>query len=192
MGRRCAGLPSARRAFLPLLPSLKAIVDEKYPGTGLSFGEFNFGGAGLLASGLAVADALGRFGRFGVSCATHWGSLAGFIGEAYRLYRQPDSYGERFGETALPVAGAGSDLSFFAARSEKSGRLSLVAINRSERPASFDLALASGRGPGLRAVSGFDGASRPFAPVPVQAQTSGNGAIRLALPGRAARRYSLA
>ena len=108
--------------FLPLLPSLKAIVDDKYPGTGLSFGEFNFGGAGLLASGLAVADALGRFGRSGVSCATHWGSLAGFIGEAYRLYRQPDSDGERFGETALPVAGAGPDLSFFAARSEKSGR----------------------------------------------------------------------
>ena len=148
--------------FLPLLPSLKAIVDDKYPGTGLSFGEFNFGGAGLLASGLAVADALGRFGRFGVSCATHWGSLAGFIGEAYRLYRQPDSDGERFGETALPVAGSGPDLSFFAARSEKSGRLSLVAINRSEGPAAFDLAFASGRAPALRAVSGFDAANRSF------------------------------
>ena len=176
--------------FLPLLPSLKAIVDEKYPGTGLSFGEFNFGGAGLLASGLAVADALGRFGRFGVSCATHWGSLAGFIGEAYRLYRQPDA-GERFGETALPVAGAGPDLSLFAARSEKSGRLSLVAINRSEQPAAFDLALASGRAPALRAVAGFDG------PISLTRRSGGsadggNAAIRLALPGRAARRYSLA
>ena len=177
--------------FLPLLPSLKAIVDDKYPGTGLSFGEFNFGGAGLLASGLAVADALGRFGRFGVSCATHWGSLAGFIGEAYRLYRQSDA-GERFGETALPVAGAGPDLSLFAARSEKSGRLSLVAINRSEQPAAFDLALASGRAPALRAVAGFDGANRSYAPLPEEAQTGGNAAIRLALPGRAARRYSLA
>jgi mannan endo-1,4-beta-mannosidase len=178
--------------FLPLLPSLKQIVDEKYPGTALSFGEFNFGGAGLLATGLAIADVLGRFGRFGVGFANHWGSLDGYIGEAYRLYRQPDSFGERFGDAALLVAGAGADVSIFAARSQNSGRVSLVALNRSEKAAPLDLAFSSGRAPALRAVAGFDQVNRSFAELAERPQPAGEGAIRLVLPARAARRYSFA
>ncbi|WP_374544678.1 glycoside hydrolase family 44 protein [Rhodoblastus sp.] len=177
--------------FLPLLPSLKKIVDDNYPGTDLSFGEFNFGGAGLVASGLAVADVLGRFGRFGVRFANHWGSLAGFIGEAYRLYRAPDASGAIFGDTALPVAGGTAALSLFAGRDEKSGRVGLVAINKSEKPALVALSIASGRAPAVRAASGFDAANHAVAPVVAPTQAEG-GAVRLALPARAARRFSLA
>jgi mannan endo-1,4-beta-mannosidase len=178
--------------FLPLLPSLKQIIDEKYPGTALSFGEFNFGGAGLLATGLAIADVLGRFGRFGVGFANHWGSLDGYIGEAYRLFRQPDGSGECFGDTALPVAGVGADVSVFAARSQSSGRLSLVALNRSEKLAQLELAFASGRAPALRGVAGFDQANRSFAELAERPLPADGGAIRLVLPPRAARRYSFA
>jgi mannan endo-1,4-beta-mannosidase len=178
--------------FLPLLPSLKQIVDEKYPGTALSFGEFNFGGAGLLATGLAIADVLGRFGRFGVGFANHWGSLDGYIGEAYRLYRQPDGFGERFGDTALSVTGAGADVSVFAARGQNAGRVGLVALNRSEKPAPLDLAFSSGRAPALRGVAGFDQANRSFVELAERPQPAGEGAIRLVLPARAARRYSFA
>jgi mannan endo-1,4-beta-mannosidase len=178
--------------FLPLLPSLKQIVDENYPGTALSFGEFNFGGAGLLATGLAIADVLGRFGRFGVGFANHWGSLDGYIGEAYRLYRQPDSLGERFGDLALPVTGAVTDVSVFAARSQNAGRVSLVALNRSEKPVRLDLAFASGRAPAPRGVAGFDEANRSFAELAERPQSGGEGAVRLVLPPRAARRTSFA
>jgi mannan endo-1,4-beta-mannosidase len=176
--------------FLPLLPSLKQIVDEKYPGTALSFGEFNFGGAGLLATGLAIADVLGRFGRFGVAFANHWGSLDGYIGEAYRLYRQPDVFGERFGDMALPVTGAGADVSVFAARGQASGRLSLVALNRNEKPILLDLAFASGRAPALRGVAGFDQSNRGFAELAERPQPAAEATIRFVLPPRAARRYS--
>jgi mannan endo-1,4-beta-mannosidase len=176
---------------LPLLQSLRAIVAENFPQTRISVSEFNYGGAGLFASGLAVADVLGRFGRSGVSIAAHWGSLDGWIGEAYRLYRMKDASGEMFGATGLPVAGAGGfDLSLFAARSG-AGALQLVALNKSARPISFDLALASGRAPVLGDTLGFD---EIHAHCGMREQTSeaSSGRLRLVAPPLSARRYRLA
>ncbi|MCG8442995.1 MAG: glycoside hydrolase family 44 protein, partial [Caulobacterales bacterium] len=54
---------------LPILPSLQDQIDAHFPGTRLSVSEFNYGGPNALASGLAVADALGRYGREGVVMA---------------------------------------------------------------------------------------------------------------------------
>ncbi len=182
--------PGGAGLRLPLLPSLGALVEENFPGTKLSVGEFNYGGAGLFATGLAVADALGRFGRSGVAVAAHWGSLAGWIGEAYKLFRMKDSSGGMFGESSLPVEGAGGpDLSLFAARDAK-GALRLVALNKSARPIAFDLALASGRAVKVGETLGFD-------------QVHGHcgrrnedvglaGSARIVAPPLSARRYLLA
>jgi mannan endo-1,4-beta-mannosidase len=187
-----AALGCAREAKLrlPLLPSLRELVAERFPGTGLSIGEYNYGGAGQMASGLAVADALGRFGRCGVATATHWGSLAGWIGEAFRLYRLPDSTGETFGATALAVSGGGPGLSLFAARSGKAG-LQLIALNKGDSPAAFDLRLASARKLALRETLGFDKAHPQCAPLDEGGAASG-AALRLTAPPFSARRYRLA
>ncbi len=176
---------------LPLLSSLREVVAENFPGTGLSIGEYNYGGVGLLASGLAVADALGRFGRSGLDVATHWGALAGWVGEAFRLYRLPDSTGEPFGASALPLDGAGGPpLSLFAARSAK-GKLQLVAINKSASPVTFDLALASSRAPALRETIGFD-ALRPQCGAVAEGGEFSGGRMRLFAPPLSARRYCFA
>jgi mannan endo-1,4-beta-mannosidase len=183
----CGAGPGVR---LPLLPSLRALAQDRFPGVGLSIGEFNYGGAGLLASGLAVADALGRFGRCGVAIATHWGALAGWIGEAYRLYRQKDSAGESFGATSLPVSGAGPDLSLFAARTDKN-RVQLIVINKSERPARLQLRLASSRAPELRETLGFDKSRPRCGPIEEATESSAAGLL-LTAPPFSARRYRLA
>ena len=175
---------------LPLLPSLSALVRENFPGLGLSFGEYNYGGAGRVASGLAMADVLGRFGRSGVAIATHWGALTGWIGEAFRLYRQTDSAGESFGATSLPVCGAGADLSLFSARSDKD-RIHLVVINKSERPARLELCLASGRAPALRETLGFDESRPRCGPIEEAREPSAAGLLMTA-PPLSARRYRLA
>ena len=175
---------------LPILPFLRGVIAENFPQTGLSIGEYAYGGGGLLATGLAVADALGRFGRSGVSVANHWGALEGSIGEAYRLYRMKDSQGEFFGATSLPAAGAdGFDLSLFAARSD-SGALQLIALNKSPRPISFDLALASGRAPALADVLGFD-EIHPDCGQREPADDASGGRLRLVAPPLSARRYRL-
>ncbi len=188
---RALGCAPGAGLHLPLLPSLHALVSENFPHTELSIGEFNYGGAGLFASGLAVADALGRFGRSGVTVAAHWGSLAGWIGEAYRLYRMKGADGETFGAASLPIEGSGGlGLSLFAARSAK-GAVHLVALNKSARPIAFDLAFASGETRQLKETLGFDEIHARCGRRDEDVAVSGDSA-RLVAPPLSARRYRLA
>lgn len=173
---------------LPILPSLQQLIASQFPGTGLAITEFNYGGAGQLTAGLALADALGRFGVGGVYLATHWGSLAGWLGEAYRLYRAPDEAGRVFGHMALPVEMRGTaDLTAYAAGDALG--MQLVLINRGIAEQALDIGFA---GKGERAagsVSGFDAAHPRTGPVderPMQVE----GGWRVVIPPRSARRYA--
>ncbi len=179
-----SGLP------LPLLPSLRRIVEKNFPGVGLSIGEYNFGGPGQLSSGLAVADALGRFGRAGVKIAAHWGDLAGWIGEAFRLYRMKDADGRLFGAHSLPVeSNAGPGLSLFSAHGEK-GEIDLIAINKTAQPVAFDLRCGSNRPLALRATLGFDASRRSCRAIDGQGSEP-SALLRLVTPEFSARRYAL-
>ena len=187
-----AALPAgpSKGVSLPLLPSLAAITTRSYPGTSIAITEFNYGGAARLASGLALADALGRFGATGVLFASHWGSLAGWLNEAYRLYRTPDSFGEAFGDRALPIDGVTkSGFAAFASRSSGNPeRVQLIVINKSTEPVPVDAAFARGRTLRLTEVIGFDAAT-PQATRLNEDATSVDGAVRLNIPARAARRF---
>ncbi len=184
------GCGAGRGLRLPLLPALRAIVAENFPGVGLSIGEYNYGAPGQLSTGLALADALGRFGRSGVNVATHWGALAGYVGEAFRLYRMKDSGGRRFGATSLPVeSDAGAPLALYAA-SDDDGLVNLVAINKSGRPIVFDLRLASGHSVALREALGFD-EIRPQCRFLDEASDDSGPGLRLVAAEFSARRYSL-
>lgn len=170
---------------LPLLPSLRRTVERFFPGVGIAVTEFNYGGAGQVASGLALADALGRFCAGGVMLASHWGSLAGFLGEAYRLYRAEGG----FGGEALGVEGGDGRLSVFAARTAPGGRVDVVVLNKAEAPVAVDLRFAGAlRGGVPGSAHGFDAARPETGPVDAAAEAV-EGGVRLALPPRAARRY---
>src|SRR5262249_52918178 len=49
-----------------LLPRLFTKIQANYPGTKLSFSEYNYGGGTHISGGIAQADVLGVFGREGV------------------------------------------------------------------------------------------------------------------------------
>lgn len=178
---------SAAGLGLPILPSLSRLVARWYPGTELAVTEFNYGGAGRLAAGLAIADVLGRFCVSGVAYAAHWGSLEGWLGEAYRLYRTPDAGGGCFDGEMTPLLGPlPPSVSAYAARS--GGVLRLILINRSDAPLLLDVAFASGQPRHPVGVWGFDqttGGTRPLA----RFGDATTGGWRLDLPPRAARRY---
>jgi mannan endo-1,4-beta-mannosidase len=173
---------------LPLLPSLTRLTARWFPGTNLSITEFNYGGAGMVASGLSVADALGRFGSHGVRFAAHWGSLDGFLAEAYRLYREPDGANEPFGELGLAVENSNPGLSAYAARSAQSDRLQLIALNKTAKTIPIEVVFRSAHKFRLAEVIGFDAAHSRTVPLD---ETAG-AADALALPPFAARRYVFA
>ena len=174
---------------LPILPSLAALAARWFPGTALAVTEFNYGGAGRLASGLAVADALGRLAGAGVSFASHWGSLDGWLREAYRLYRLPDASGRAFGGRVIPLEASITGLSAHAAEDDTG--LRLVLINRTRSPLALDIGFASGAPRHPAAAFGFDavsGGTVALGDFPLDE----NGGWRLILPPRSARRYDFA
>jgi hypothetical protein len=117
-----------------LIPRLRAWIEENAPGLDVSIGEWNFGAEGHVSGGLAVAQALGIFGRERVGSAFYWtvpppGSPAY---HAFRAYRDYDGRGGRFLERFVP-AGAGSrdEASLFASRGEDGRRIVAVLLNLS-------------------------------------------------------------
>jgi hypothetical protein len=131
-----------------LIPRMHAWVADHYPGTKLAIGEYNWGALDHINGALAQADVLGIFGREGIDLATLWeppkGTDPGAF--AFRIYRNYDGAGSRFGDTH--VAAASSDqgrLSIYAAqRGGDPGdkALTLVVINKSGDPLDARLSLA--------------------------------------------------
>ena len=185
-------LRGAEGLGLPILPSLRKLIEHRFPGTSLAVTEFNYGGPGRLASGLALADALGRMGRSGVDYGAHWGSLDGWLGEAYRLYREPDAVAGAFGDQGLAVETSGGPaISAFAARDAKRQAPHLVVINKSETELAVDVGFAARTGLAPKAAIGFDADQRATGPTPLHAEPA-DGATRMVLPPRSARRIAFA
>jgi hypothetical protein len=89
--------------FLPILPRLRQSIDRYYPGTRLAVTEYNYGAGRSISGGLAQADVLGAFGRYGVYIATLWGIGAAdsYAAAAFRLYRNYDGKLAAFGNTSV-------------------------------------------------------------------------------------------
>ncbi|HTP50999.1 MAG TPA: glycoside hydrolase family 44 protein [Anaeromyxobacteraceae bacterium] len=126
-----------------LFPRLKEWIAKEYPGRGISVGEWNFGAEEHPSGGLAVAEALGRFGEYDLTSAFYWtypvkNSHAFW---AFRAYRNYDGHGAHFESFSLP-ARAATPLSAFASRDEEGDRITAVLLNfDSVRPLDVDVQL---------------------------------------------------
>ncbi len=119
-----------------LVPRLKEWIAAGYPGTKIGITEWNFGADGDINGALAVAEALGVYGREGVFLANYWAAPAkgspGYL--AFKLFRNADGRGSGFGDTACRATSANADqVSCFAATDTASGELALVLINKLPR-----------------------------------------------------------
>jgi hypothetical protein len=117
-----------------LLPRMQEWVDRNYPGRGISIGEWNFGGEQSMAGGLAAAEALGRFGQYGVTSAYYWcfPPAASPAMQAFLAYRDYDGKGGRFLDWSVPTKlPAGAQASVFASRDAAGKHLVAVALNLS-------------------------------------------------------------
>lgn len=122
-----------RSEYLPILPRLRAAIDAYYPGTGLAITEYNYGAGNSISGGLAQADVLGAFGRYGVDIAALWGigPEDDYQAAAFRLYRGYDGGGGVFGDTSVAAdTDHRDDLSVWAAIEEDGATLHVVLINK--------------------------------------------------------------
>lgn len=113
-----------------LIPRLKKMVEENYPGRGIAIGEYNFGAAKHMSGGLAQAEALGRFAEAGISAAFYFTSPPARSPAwwAFRAYRNFDGKGGSFQNTYVPSS-AEEGTSLFASRSEDGRHLVAIALN---------------------------------------------------------------
>jgi hypothetical protein len=109
---------------------VKAWISENYPGRGLSIGEWSFGAETHMSGGLAVAEALGRFGQQGITSAFYW--LCPEAGtpafHAFRAFRNFDGKGSSFLDWSVPTT-EGPGVSLFASRDEARSKVVAVLLN---------------------------------------------------------------
>jgi autotransporter-associated beta strand protein len=119
---------------IDLIPRTQAQINANYPGTKLSFSEYNYGAGNDISGGIAEADVLGIFGKYGVYSANEWPLLSSenFIDGAFQLYRNYDGKGSTFGNTAVQVTNSDTvNTSIYASiDSTNPNHLSLMAINK--------------------------------------------------------------
>ena len=124
-----------------LIPWLLEKIDQHYPGTKLSLTEYNWGAGDHISGGLAQADVLGIFGRYGLYLANYWGDgpgngeLPSQIVNAFKLYRNYDDQGGKFSDTAVEatVADITKASVYAAVDSKRPGTLTIVVINKDQR-----------------------------------------------------------
>ncbi len=120
------------RNYPQLIPRLKALVAQHYPGLPIALTEYNWGADATLNGALAFADCLGIFGREGLDMACAWTAPAADTPayQVLKLYRNCGSSHVRFGNTSvLAQAGPPNLFTAYAAR-DLSGALSLIVVNK--------------------------------------------------------------
>ncbi|HEY7349030.1 MAG TPA: glycoside hydrolase family 44 protein [Ktedonobacterales bacterium] len=117
-----------------LIPRMKQWIQEYYPGTRLGITEWNFGAEGHMNGALALAEALGVFGREGLDLASYWAypakdSPAYF---AWRLFTNYDGRGSAFGATSVQALSSDANLvSCYASLDSATGDLLGIVLNKS-------------------------------------------------------------
>ena len=114
-----------------LLPRMRQLINENYPGTGLSIGEWSFGGESHISGGIATAIALGKFGTEGVTAAFYWTAPPANSPTfwAFRAFRNFDGNGGRFLDNSVEAVSSTDALSAFASTNANDSEMVNVFVN---------------------------------------------------------------
>ncbi len=118
-------------ATIRLLPRLQELVQTNYPELKISIGEYSFGAEEHISGGMALAEALGRFGQTENLASAYYWTYPPADSPAYhafRAFRNYDNNGSRFPDYALKTESQ-KGTSLFAATDESRQRLVLVVLN---------------------------------------------------------------
>ncbi|RSM43837.1 endoglucanase [Amycolatopsis balhimycina DSM 5908] len=134
---------------LQFIRTMKKWVSQYAPGTKTAITEYNWGALDDINGALAEADVLGIFGREGLDLATIWGEPkpADPAAYAFRMYRNYDGAGSRFGDVSVSAASSDQgQLAVYGAQRRCDGALTLMVINKTGTELSAPLSIAGAAG----------------------------------------------
>jgi hypothetical protein len=150
--------------FRPIIPKIKESIANYNPGTKLAFTEYSHGAEGDISGGIAQADTLGIFGKYGVYLSTLWPSDSNldYAAAAYNIYRNYDGNKSKFGN--LHVQAESSDYvnsSIYASvNTDSEDKLHMIVINKNmEQPIAGTFNIDSSRSYNSAEVYAFDSSS---------------------------------
>jgi hypothetical protein len=130
---------------LQFIRTMKKWVSQYNPGTKTAITEYNWGALDDINGALAEADVLGIFGREGLDLATIWGEPkpADPAAYAFRMYRNYDGAGSRFGDESVSAASTDQgQLAIYGAQRRCDGALTLMVVNKTGTDLASPLAIA--------------------------------------------------
>jgi len=121
---------------ITLIPLMLDKIAHNYPNTKLAFTEYDYGGGHDISGGIAQADVLGIFGKYGVFAAMQWPLRGGetYVAGAFKMYRDFDGNNGSFGDISVKAATSSvPDTSVYASLdSTDATRMVIVAINKTD------------------------------------------------------------
>lgn len=135
---------------IALIPGLKADIAAHYPGTKLSFTEWNYGGGDHVSGAIATADVLGILGREQVEAATIWllrsSARERFTLAGLRVFTNFDGNGARFGDTSVQATTTDAvRVTAYASDMGTGARQVIVLVNKHTAPLTAALRIATPR-----------------------------------------------
>ena len=131
------------KAPINLIPRIRQKIAANYPGTKLSFTEWNYGGGSDITGAIATADVLGILGREHVDMAHIWplSQKEPFTSAGVRTFRNFDGKSGEFGDVGIAATNSDTvNTSVYAGLSSSNpNRVVVVAINKKS-----DVALSAG------------------------------------------------
>lgn len=131
--RENSWIQSTGAQFFPLLPNVQQSIDKYYPGTKISFTEYNFGGGDHISGAVAQADTLGIFAENDVYFATIWAfENSRYQFAAINMYTNYDGKGSGFGDTLVKSENENEDISVYSSiDGENEDTVKIIVTNHS-------------------------------------------------------------
>ncbi|MDE7293580.1 MAG: hypothetical protein K2N72_04060 [Oscillospiraceae bacterium] len=138
------------KQFTPLIPTLQASIRINYPGTKLSFSEYDFGGGDDMSGAIAQIDALGTFAKEEVylACLSPVSTDYSFQKAAINLFNNYDGSGSGFGSKLIQAENGGSSMNsvYAAADTENPETVRVIVTNKNLiNPQEFEIDLQTVR-----------------------------------------------
>ncbi|HEV2360571.1 MAG TPA: glycoside hydrolase family 44 protein [Acidimicrobiales bacterium] len=133
---------------IDLIPRTDGQIAANDPAMKLAFTEWNYGGGQDISGGIASADVLGIFGKYGVHAASWWGlnSNETYSLAAFSAFRNYNGHGAGFGDTELSATTSDPvNTSVYASRNSKNDtHVVVVAINKNNTPTTAAIQFTGG------------------------------------------------